>query len=149
MTENLLFSLNYPYIHIYIPIIIALITNSILYIGKTNKVKSNPYIPPGYIVGSVWCILFGILGYIHYLLYKSNNSISVASISVILFIIFSLAYPFITKSFTDNVDLLNIISLILAFILAIIIIIKSKYIFLYTIPLLLWISYVNIVSNIK
>jgi hypothetical protein len=41
--------------------------------------------------------------------------------------------------------LMNLISLILAFILGIVIIIQSKYAFLFVIPLILWSSYVNIV----
>ena len=94
----------------------------------------------------MWIILFGFLGYAHYLLYKLDNGISIASMSLILFIIFSLAYPFFTKGFTESVNLLNVISLILAFILSLIIIIRSQYIFLYIIPLLLWVSYVNIVT---
>ena len=140
-----------PYIHIITPVIFAIITNGLVFLRRREIVKetvkeTSKYIPPGYIVGSVWIILFGLLGYAHYLLYKLDNGISIASMSLILFIIFSLAYPFLTKGFIENVNLLNVISLILAFILSLIIIIRSQYIFLYMIPLLLWVSYVNVVS---
>ena len=99
-----------PYIHIITPVIFAIITNGLVFLRRREIVKetvkeTSKYIPPGYIVGSVWIILFGLLGYAHYLLYKLDNGISIASMSLILFIIFSLAYPFLTKGFIENVNL--------------------------------------------
>jgi tryptophan-rich sensory protein len=139
--------------HIFIPVISAIIMNGIIYtfgINKyTSKDKINPYIPPGYIIGIIWTVIFGLLGYAHYLLYKLKNEISLASLSIVFLIIFCILYPFITGLKPKNGLLLNLITLILAFIVSIIVILESKYIFIYLIPLLIWASYVNIAFVIE
>jgi tryptophan-rich sensory protein len=63
--------------HILIPVISAIIMNGIIYALHLNKINSKElnklYIPPGYIIGIIWTILFALLGYVHYLLYKLNH----------------------------------------------------------------------------
>jgi tryptophan-rich sensory protein len=150
--------------HIMIPIILALLTNGIIYFiglnkenkeNKENKDKDNKdkdiqkYLPKGYIVGIIWIIIFGLLGYAHYLIFTKNEKrITFSSLSIIFVLIYCLLYPFITKFNFKSGLLLNIISLILAFTLGIIIILESKFIFLFIIPLIVWSSYVNIISAI-
>jgi tryptophan-rich sensory protein len=146
------------YANIFIPILSAIIMNYIIYSNnwqyegkKYNKEKkisnSNKLLPPGYIIGIIWIIIFGLLGYVHYQLYMLKNKSNIASWFVILFIIFSLAYPLLTNGLQEDKTafLLNLITLILAFILALLVIVKSVKIFYYLIPLLLWASYVNII----
>ena len=140
------------YQNILIPIFVALIVNYLIFSYGWNKVykkkQVNPLLPPGYIVGLIWMILFGILGYVHYRLYKLNNKSNIATIYIILFIIFCLAYPFLTNGLEEKkVLLLNLITLILAFILSLIVITYSRDIFYYLIPLLLWATYVNIIYS--
>lgn len=137
---------------ILIPVFLAIIINLIIYIfGYFKKIKSepNPYIPAGYIVGLIWTFLLALLGYIHYLLYSLNNSTNIGTISVIFLILYSLSYPFLIYIKENSLLLFNMIGLILSFIVALIVISYSKYIFIYLIPLLLWIIYVNIVFIIK
>jgi len=115
-------------------------------------------------------IIFGLLGYAHYLMYKLKDRINIGSISIVLVIIFCLLYPVITemnRSFSEDSSLfsevsakentslkfkygllLNLITLIISFVLGFIIILQSKYIFLYIIPLIVWASYVNIVDTL-
>ena len=68
--------------------------------------------------------------------------------SIIFFILFCLAYPFFTSGYNVNKGLLlNLITLVLSFILAIIVLYQTnniKYL-IYLIPLILWVFYVNIV----
>ena len=82
MTDKI-YSIDRPYIHILAPMIFAIITNGLVFSRRGKDFKETKiiykYIPPGYIVGSVWIILFGFLGYAHYLLYKLDNGISIAS----------------------------------------------------------------------
>jgi tryptophan-rich sensory protein len=140
------------YYNILIPVILAVIINLIIYIfGYYKKIEddSNPFIPAGYIIGFIWTFLLGILGYVNYLLYRLNNNINIGNLSIIILILYSLTYPFLIYIKKNNVLLLNMIGLILSFIVALIVILYSKYIFMYLIPLLLWISYVNIVFIIK
>jgi tryptophan-rich sensory protein len=155
--------------NISIPVFLAIIMNGIIYtfgINKevdkeNNKDKKNDkkneerkddnklkFLPPGYIVGAIWVLIFALLGYSHYLAYNVTNSINFGSLSIIILILYSLAYPLITGLKPENSDLYNIIALILSFSCALIISLFSKYILLYILPLLLWVSYVNIVFAI-
>jgi len=145
MTNILLYS-------ILIPVITAIMMNGIIYtfgIIKKNKSIRNPLIPPGYVIGTIWIIIFGLLGYVHYLLYKLKNGISFTSIFLIFVFLFCISYPLITGFKEKSGLLLNLITLILAFILGMLVIIESKYIFLYIIPLILWAAYVNIAYVIQ
>jgi len=141
--------------NIFIPVILAIVLNSFIFIfgwnAKSKNNKVNPLLPPGYIVGSIWIIIFGLLGYVHYEIFKlHDNRITFTSLYIIFFIIFSLAYPFLTLGFKEKIGLLlNLITLILSFIIALIIIVQSKYIFLFLIPLLLWTTYVNVIYVIE
>lgn len=132
------------YIHILVPIILAIILNFYIYTQKwNNDNEKNSKLPPGYIIGSIWIIILGLLGYIHFLLYPS-----VYSWFIILTILYCLSYPFLTKKIhhIDNNNF-NLIALILAIIVTIIMYYKSNII--YAIPFLLWTFYVNIVINVS
>lgn len=134
--------------HILIPVIAAIIMNGIIYTFGINKAmmseKQNPYIPPGYIIGIIWVIILGLLGYVHYLLYEKYNSITFSSLLIIFVILFCISYPLITGLKAKSGLLLNLLTLILAFSTGLLIICQSKYIFMYLIPLIVWASYVNI-----
>lgn len=134
--------------HILIPVILALIMNGIIYIFKLYKKNNNKYLPPGYIIGIVWIFILALLGYSHYLLYSINN-ISIGSIAIAILITFCILYPLITGLIEKIFSLMNLITLILSFIVALIVISYSKYIFLYLIPLIIWVSYVNIIYSIN
>ena len=131
------FSLNNPILHVLIPVLLALSINSILYLFGINKIseqrkketENSEYFklfPPGYVIGIIWIIIFGLLGYAHYLLYKLKDRINIGSVSIIFVIIFCLLYPFITSLKFKYGLLLNLITLIISFVLGIIIILESK-----------------------
>lgn len=145
-----------PLYHILVPVVAAIIMNGIIYtLGinkyseKTEKNKINLYIPPGYIIGTIWVIILGLLGYLHYLIYKKYEAITFTSLLIIFVILFCISYPLITGLKVKSGLLLNLITLILAFILALFVITESKYMFIYLIPLLVWASYVNIAFTIQ
>jgi len=142
--------LNQPLFHISIPIILTIIMNGFIYSTKIQMnssawiKKSVIPLPPGYIIGIIWIFLLGLLGYVHYLLYKIKNKLSFECYFLELFILFCLSYSIITR-FKENISrLMNFISLLYGFILSLIIIHVSLPIFWYLIPLLLWLSYVNL-----
>tara|TARA_B110000444_G_scaffold46863_1_gene42693 strand:+ start:735 stop:1139 length:405 start_codon:yes stop_codon:yes gene_type:complete len=131
------------YIHILVPIILAIVLNFYIYTqGWNNDNEKNSKLPPGYIIGSIWIIILGLLGYTHFLLYPS-----VYSWFIVLTILYCLSYPFLTSGLqnTDN-NYFNLIALLLAIIVTIIMYYKSNII--YAIPFLLWTFYVNIVVNV-
>jgi len=142
--------LNQPLFHISIPIIMTIIINGIIYSTNVRMYtspsikKSIIQLPPGYIIGIVWIILLGLLGYIHYLLYKINNKISFECYFLEVFILFCLSYPFITQFQEKLSRFMNFTSFVFSFILSLVIIHRSLSIFWYLIPLLLWITYVNL-----
>lgn len=139
---------NTPLAHILTPIILAIIVNGIVFGLKLYKNSPrNPLLPGGGIIGFIWIVIFGLLGYSHYLLYNLRNKPTLGSVCIILFIIFSLCYPFLTGGLKqNNALLLNLLTLILAFSIGLIVIVESKNAFYYLIPLLLWASYVNYVD---
>ena len=132
--------------NIFVPVLLALVMNGIIFTFELNKHKNkvNPLLPPGYVIGGIWVFLLGLLGYVHYLLYELKNGISVASLFTIFIILFCISYPLITGLKQKTGLLLNLITLILSFILSILVIIESKYIFIYTIPLVSWAIFVNV-----
>ena len=142
------------------PILLAIFCNIILYALRwSNKKNVKPatentkFSKYGYIIGIIWTIIFGFMGYTYYLLYKASNKyFTPATIAIILYLIFSLSYPFTTSRFMKFTDILNVISLLLACILIIIVGYeywmgsnkKSLKIVLYLMPLFLWLLFVNI-----
>ena len=84
------------YIHILVPIILAIVLNFYIYTqGWNNDNEKNSKLPPGYIIGSIWIIILGLLGYIHFLLYPS-----VYSWFIVLTILYCLSYPFLFLNIT-------------------------------------------------
>ena len=156
-----------PYTHILIPIALTVIVNAVVRPGSTGYTK-NPWIPPGYIVGAVWTLLFGILGYTHYLLYRKG--LWQACMAVEFLLLFYILYPFlhhfsfnmngldsclcassmrkgVTNRFRNEkmARALNQISLLLTlFVTAFLY--NLSFPISYMIPVLLWLTYVNIVT---
>jgi hypothetical protein len=105
--------------------------------------QTSKYLPPGYIVGSIWVLLFGILGYI---IYRLQNYTSVASISIYGFILFSVLYPFITKLSPGSLsDMFNKFALVLAYMVCYLVYSENPGLTNYLLPLFCWITYVNLV----
>jgi tryptophan-rich sensory protein len=115
----------------------------------------NPFLPPGIFIGVVWVVIFGIFGYIEYLLLDRNQGkASTASISVIILAIFCLLYPFLSNGSEKNARILNILSLFLTFVVGILIIGQcyenevNLEPFFWLLPLLAWTSYVNLADSL-
>lgn len=131
-------------IHILIPVIIALILNYIISIKNwDNKYKTKRgLLPKGYYVGIIWIIIFIFLGNAHYILYKKSK-VSVASIFLIMVLIYCISYPIVTQLDQKKGKIMNTISLILSSILMLVVYNESIEAFYYTIPLFIWTSFVN------
>ena len=133
--------------HISLPVICAMAMNGFIYTFDLRKNNSTPflYLPPGQVIGTIWIILFGLLGYVHFLLFSLKNKMNFGSVSVAFFILTSLAYPVINAVDAICGYIFQFISLILSFVVGLIVMMYSKRIFLYMIPVLLWVSYVNFI----
>lgn len=132
--------------HILTPIIAACILNLYIYSQGWNSkgnIKNNK-LPPGYIIAIVWIIILGLLGYVHYLVYPSY-----ASWVVVAAVLYCLAYPFLTAGLKqEKAGIYNALSLVIAVIVTYNVYIIKHNAALYTIPFLLWTTYVNVVTNL-
>jgi tryptophan-rich sensory protein len=142
--------MNSVYTHVATPILAAVVTNGIVFSQKLPISKTkNPNIPPGGVVGLVWMVLFGLLGYVHFKLYmKAGSTLSDGCIIILLFLLYSLAYPFLTSS-SGNPNVffvLNLGALLFAVAVTAKVYQEDPRLVPYLIPLLLWTGYVNLVT---
>ena len=121
--------------HVLIPVFLATATNALMYKFRLKSTTSKKYLPPGYVIGLIWTLLFATLGFVHYKLYTLKNRANYGSMSIVFFICFSLLYPVVNAINEKHANFMNLVSLMM----------YSKTIFLYLIPLLVWVSYVNLV----
>ena len=107
----------------------------------------NQYLPQGYIIGYIWVIIFGILGYIYSNINSKEDKKYISRISIMFFIALCLMYGPITygksSRFIKNYNYIAFISLC---ILTYIISKNIKNYLLYLIPLYLWIGYVSLLT---
>ena len=95
-----------------------------------------------YIILGIWVILIGFLGYSYYLM---RNNIS--SVAIIIIIIYTLTYPFITLGKNRNqIEFLNIIYILIAYVIFLLVLSENSNAAIYILPLLLWIVYIFIDS---
>jgi tryptophan-rich sensory protein len=135
-----------PILHTIVPIILAIALNAFIYAMKWNqeqKKQTNKLLPPGYVIAIVWIVILGLLGYTHYLVYPSY-----ASFIIVIAVLYCLAYPFLTSGLrSENADVFNMLSLIAAVIVAVSVASKNTYAVVYTVPFVLWSTYVNVVTR--
>lgn len=130
-----------------LPMLLAIITNVLLANRQATPAEErNPYLPPGWAIGTVWIILFGLLGYTTYLV---KDNIYLLSFIVVL-IAYCIAYPAITnfEPTTIKTRTMNAGAFVLAsiLILAIYYSQKEKNPIFFVIPLWIWATYVTIVD---
>ena len=136
------------YLSILIPVILLM---SINFYMKYNNIlledgdsSDIPRESREYIILGIWAILIGFLGYSYYLM---RNNIS--SVAIIIIIIYTLTYPFITLGKNRNqIEFLNIIYILITYIIFLLVLSENSNAALYILPLLLWIIYIFIASNI-
>ena len=132
-------------LNISLPVGVAALENYIIYAnGGMPTYTTNPMLPPGYIVGIVWIILLGSLGYAHYLLYNLQGGNTIASSSVIVLILYCLSYPILIYYNTFKEKELNIFSLCITSVASLITFMTYPTAFAAMLPTLVWISYVEL-----
>jgi tryptophan-rich sensory protein len=142
-------------LHIVLPVVAAIAVNLSLYLVKEwrdPQKKANRLLPPGPVIGVIWIVLLGLLGYARYRLmaYESGRPLfaMAASWALIVLIVFCLAYSFITRGMRKNVKVVNTVSLILAAATGAIVIAADPTTYLFVLPTVLWAGYVNLVDTI-
>jgi tryptophan-rich sensory protein len=136
-----------PIVHVIVPVVAAILINGLIYALGWNREqndKSGKYLPPGYVIGIIWIIILGLLGYTHYLTYPSY-----ASYIIVMAVLYCLAYPFLTSGLrAENAGMYNLLSLIIAIAVIVSVGMKDINAIGYTIPFLIWTTYVNIATRI-
>ena len=134
------------YLSILIPVIFLMYIN--FYLKYNNILLEDgdssdiPRESREYIILGIWAILIGFLGYSYYLI---RNNIS--SVAIIIIIIYTLTYPFITLGKNRNqIEFLNIIYILITYIIFLLVLSENSNAALYILPLLLWIVYIFIDS---
>jgi tryptophan-rich sensory protein len=145
------------WVQIVIFVVVALLANALWYFVGVYKSSKGVWckgslIPPGYIIGIVWTVIFGALGYAHYLTYREGNDgeggFTVASIAILVVALFCLLYGVAVYYLPEYIKLLNVTSLVLAFTLGILVINESEAAFWYVLPLIVWSAYVNMAESL-
>ena len=136
------------YLSILIPVILLISINFYMKYNNILLEGGSSSVIPGesreYIILSIWTILIGFLGYSCYLM---RNNIS--CVAIIIIIIYTLAYPFITLGKNRiQIESLNIIYILITYIIFLLVLSENSNVSVYILPLLLWITYIFIASNI-
>lgn len=130
-------------------ILFPLISGSIsaLFVNKTDIPKPNTSLnPPSWLFGVVWPILYLLLGYSAYLIYRSNSSIKYRIFAAYILHIFllSLWYPMYVNYQNKEKSFLGILFLLVsAIILSTIYYTINKVAAYCLIPYILWLSFAS------
>jgi tryptophan-rich sensory protein len=144
------------YANVLVPVVAASLMNAVIFTKKWNNYRGksikfySPYLPSGSVIAVIWTILFALVGYMHYLLMKQHDGRpSVASIAIVLLILFCIMYPILTNGLRQRwVGLLNLLTLIFSGIVGFLVYRENPCASVYTLPLLAWATYVNLVYTL-
>lgn len=131
-------------IYICAPIFLALAVNAIIYLygwtsNSTTPEKKVNILPPGWVIGMIWTIILGLLGFV---MYEIRNMM-VPMLSVAFLILFCVFYPFYTNGLQQKIGyIMNFVTFIVVMIVSIIVISYHAKAFVFMIPLVLWTTYV-------
>jgi tryptophan-rich sensory protein len=130
--------------HLLIPVILALLLNYIINVRKWDEKykRKRGLLPSGPVIGIIWIFLLLCLGNAHFILYK-HSGYSMASIFLILVMIYCVSYPIVTQLNQKKGRVLNTVALIITSILLLLVHNESVQAFYYVVPLFIWTSFVN------
>ena len=126
----------------------AIIFGSGWFVTDDAADKAVWFAPPGYVVGTVWVILFALIGAARYLLNEFGEAAAGAKNLLIGLLLFCLAYPIYTIGFTSR--LLGLIGNMATIALTIFIITKvfkfSKTAAYLLIPIIIWVGFASLLT---
>lgn len=136
-------------LNVTIAVILCLVINSIIFgIGWDGGDESINiwFAPPGYVVGTVWVILFGLIGASRYLLNSAGEWAKGTKALLVGLLLFCLAYPIYTIGFNSEfIGLLGNIATILFTVFAMYRTWKFSRAAAYLLsPIVLWVTFATI-----
>lgn len=107
----------------------------------------NKYLPAGYLIGAIWVIIFGILGYIYTKINLNKDKYCYSRFSIMLFVVICFMYgPFTTGKSSRFIKNYNYIAFLLLCLLTYILSFNVQKYYIYLIPLFLWVGYVSLLT---
>jgi translocator protein len=105
------------------------------------------FAPPGYVVGTVWVILFGLIGAARYLLNASGETARSTKNWLVILLLFCLAYPIYTIGF--NSELIGFLGNLATIALTVFVLTRtlkfSKLAAFLLVPIILWVSFATLI----
>ena len=133
-------------------IFIAIIGNVFFNNEENNEMKSeieidNTYLPPGYLIGFIWVVIFGLLGFIYMKVDQKKNKDYISRFSIMFFVALCFMYGSLIEGkssrFIKNYNYIAFIALCcLTYILSNSVM-EYK---LYLLPIFLWVGYVSLLT---
>lgn len=132
------------YAYVFAPIVAGALLNGLIFarMSQSRQSSQSRLLPPGWVVGGVWMVLLGLLGYTGYRVRQSP----VASWGVWTMVCYCLAYPFLTAGFRAKVQVWNVVAMVLAYLCALGVSAARTREVVWLGPLLAWVSYVGVVG---
>lgn len=135
------------------PVLAALASNAIIALKgwgrKATKASQQRMrgLPPGWVIGTVWVLIFGLLGWVWFLVWGSP----LAHAAVVALILYCLAYPLATGGLRNGTvaKVLNVLALVFSFTTALVTQRALPKTVWFLTPILAWTAYVNMVQAVN
>ena len=142
--------------HVITPIAFAIVINSIIFTsgwtdrvdgdkGKKDEDPIENYLPPGWVIGTVWIFILGLLGYGAWLV----RDVIHVYVMFVFVMVYCLLYPFYTAGLQQSIGrYMNAVAFFLSLILLFWVLgfARRVGVLLCVAPLVAWVGYVNIVQ---
>lgn len=113
-------------------------------IKRSVKKETSKYLPPGYVIGIIWTLLFALLGFIYENIDSKKNKNNSSKIVIVLFLIFCILYGPLTKGKSPMfVKKYNYLTFVFLGLMTYVIKDSVPNYIYYLIPFYMWIGYIN------
>lgn len=137
-------------IYIILVFILVAVIGNIFFDNENPQAEieiDNKYLPAGNIIGIIWIIIFGILGYIYTKIDISKDKNFYSRFSIMLFVVICFMYgPLTIGKSSRFIKNYNYLAFILLCILTYILSLNVKKYKIYLIPLFLWVGYISLLT---
>jgi tryptophan-rich sensory protein len=129
---------------IFAPSIVALVVNMIIFATGLNNRPPRPgsILPPGWLVGLIWILVFLCFGYVHTYLSMTYSFFSPPAFSIFCLMLYCIVYPFVTGLDPENGLILNTLTLIFSALVSSLVVFYEQSLYVWMLPSVLWSSYV-------
>ena len=137
-------------LNITIAVVLCLAINAVIFGSGWDASETAAQIwfaPPGYVVGTVWVILFALIGAARYLLNDSGEAARSTKNWLVVLLLFCLAYPIYTIGF--NSELIGFFGNLATIALTIFVLTRtlkfSKFAAFLLVPIIFWVSFATLI----